>query len=124
MNSTTGSTTKSRVKRKGEILPNNGHYTLCPYYKHEKDKVIYCEDTSRRFLRLEEKENHMVKYCDSAWERCPYAITISHVWEQINSDMEHQQEIYLTHQVKAMKGELKKLNGRLNKLEKFQDIEK
>lgn len=34
----------------------------------------------------------MVKYCDSAWERCPYAITISHVWEQINSDMEKQKE--------------------------------
>lgn len=60
----------------------------------------------------------MVKYCDSAWERCPYAITLSHVWEQINSDMERQDEIYLYHQVKAMKGELKKLNGRLNKLEK------
>ncbi len=62
----------------------------------------------------------MVKYCDSAWERCPYAITISHVWEQINSDMARQKEIYLAHQVKAMKGELKKLNGRLNKLEKTQ----
>lgn len=60
----------------------------------------------------------MVKFCDSAWERCPHAITISHVWEQINSDMERQKEIYLAHQVKAMKGELKKLNGRLNKLEK------
>lgn len=62
----------------------------------------------------------MVKYCDSAWERCPYAITISHVWEEINADMERQDEIYLYHQVKAMKGELKKLNGRLNKLEKTQ----
>lgn len=60
----------------------------------------------------------MVKFCDSAWERCPYAITISHVWEEINADMEKQNEIYLYHQVKAMKGELKKLNGRLNKLEK------
>lgn len=60
----------------------------------------------------------MVKYCDSEWERCPYAITISHVWEQINMDMARQKEIYLSHQVKAMKGELKKLNGRLNKLEK------
>ena len=60
----------------------------------------------------------MVKYCDSEWERCPYAITISHVWEQINMDMARQKEIYLAHQVKAMKGELKKLNGRLNKLEK------
>lgn len=99
-------------------MPNNGHYTLCPYYRHEKDKVLYCEDTSRRFICKEDKENHMVKYCDSAWERCPYAITISHVWEQINSDLARQKEIYLTHQVKAMKGELKKLNGRLNKLEK------
>ena len=59
----------------------------------------------------------MVKYCDSEWERCPYAITISHVWEQINMDMARQKEIYLTHQVKAMKGELKKLkkseNGKI-----------
>lgn len=66
----------------------------------------------------------MVKFCDSAWERCPYAITISHVWEEINEDMDRQDEIYLYHQVKAMKGELKKLNGRLNKLEKTQNREK
>lgn len=98
-------------------MPNNGHYTLCPYYRDEKNKSISCEDIFRRFDSKRKKYKWMDQFCDDSWSDCPYAIALTEMWERIlnGADMDKEQ---LEHKNKELTTELKKQSSRLGRLDK------
>lgn len=98
-------------------MPNNGHYTLCPYYRDEKNKSISCEDIFRRFDSKRKKYKWMEQFCDDSWSDCPYAIALTEMWERIldGADMDKEQ---MEHKIKELTTELKKQSSRLGRLDK------
>ena len=100
-------------------MPNDGHYTLCPYFVGHKDKSISCEDIYRRFESHKDKENHMSKYCDDKWESCPHAVNLMRMYERIDnmSDIEAKYE-KLRVKYEGTKKEIDSLSKKIGKLEK------
>ena len=64
-------------------MPNNGHYTLCPYYRDEKNKSISCDDVCRTFRYPIQKKRWMEDYCDKAWQDCPHAKRLNEMYDRI-----------------------------------------
>ena len=89
-------------------MPNNGHITLCPYYKDEKNNSISCEDTFRSFSNHQKKIEWMDKYCDKDWSLCPYAIELEAMYERINKGADMNLES-LKLKAKGLEKELRKL---------------
>lgn len=48
-------------------------YTLCPFYLTHRTRTVRCEDSYRYFEKPKEMGAWMDRYCDDAWESCPYA---------------------------------------------------
>lgn len=86
-------------------MPNNGRYTLCPYFRSEKKNSISCEDTFRTFGSVEKKQSYMDRYCDRDWTECPYAKEMSKVYD---GEEEGMTERILEHKCAATTKELKK----------------
>lgn len=98
-------------------MSNNGHYTMCPYYRDEKNKSISCEDTFRRFTSRKKKYKWMSNFCDDSWSDCPYAQALNDLWERIDMGADKDIEL-LEHQLREVKREQKKLSSQLGKAEK------
>lgn len=101
-------------------MPNNGRITLCPFYRDEKNLSISCEDVFRRFRWKSQKERWLDIYCDKYWERCPHAVSLNVMYEEIERTMgeAEQKVVQLEHQVKELKKELKKTASMLGRSEK------
>jgi predicted RNase H-like nuclease (RuvC/YqgF family) len=95
-------------------MPNNGRYTLCPFYRDEKNLSISCEDTFRRFRWKAQKKRWLDGYCDKDWKSCPYAQELEKLYE--GEDMSETKK--LAHELKAKDRELRKTAAMLGKSEK------
>lgn len=99
-------------------MPNNGHYTICPFFQRESGKTIVCEDCPRRFRTKGDKLNYMKQFCDSNYEACIYAQELQEVWEATQRNPAKGMQIFLDHQVRAQEKEIKILSSRLDRLER------
>lgn len=98
-------------------MPNTNHRILCPYFVHEKNRSISCEDTARTFTGLAEKEAWMHSYCDDDWQSCPYAKDLIDMYERIERGACMEKEM-LDHTKKVTKKEHKTLAMRFDAAEK------
>ena len=99
-------------------MPNNGHITLCPYYRDEKNKSISCDDIFRSFRYPVQKKRWMKAYCDAAWEDCPHAKKLNEMYDRVlegGADMETE---ILKHNNAELTKELKSVKSMLGKSEK------
>lgn len=99
-------------------MPNNGRYTICPYYRCERGKMIFCEDCQRRFKTIAEKEKHLDKYCDSSFNECKYAQRLNELWEEIEKKPVKGSLIFAEHQVHEYRKELQRITRQLDDIEK------
>lgn len=99
-------------------MPNTGHYSRCPFFSSEREKVITCEDVFRRFRSKTDKDNYMWTYCDTDWEECKYARELLDLYDRIEKKGETVQmmEIF-RHRTGATRAELKKVATQLGKAE-------
>lgn len=101
-------------------MPNNGRYTICPFYRCERGKIIFCEDCQRRFKTIAEKEKHLDKYCDSNYNECKYAIRLTELWEEIEKKPMDGLRIFAEHQVHEYRKELQRVTRLLDEFERKQ----
>lgn len=83
-------------------------YTICPYYVDDNKKTVSCEDVIRRFVTYRSKNKHMNRYCDKDWQDCPYASSLSAMYQRIEEGASEEQE-KLIHSAMALEKENKKL---------------
>lgn len=109
-------------------MPNNGRYTMCPFYVNENKKTVSCEDVCRSFNDMDEKWQWMAMYCDNDWMSCPFAADLNEAYyRQEKGDAMALQE----HEIKALKSENRSLatklgmaEGKIERLEKKLESEK
>ena len=92
-------------------------YTLCPYYVDDNKKTISCEDVIRRFATYRSKNRHMDKFCDKDWQRCPYAVELTQMYQRIEGGADEGHEI-MQHNLIALEKENKKLISLLGRYDK------
>jgi hypothetical protein len=103
-------------------MPNSGHYTLCPYYKYDRHKTIYCEDCPRRFTTEKDKHEYMRQYCDDKFEQCNHAKRITETWEEVRKAPEKGQLLFAEHQVREYRKEVQKLTKIVNHYERVVNV--
>jgi len=96
-------------------MSNNGRYTLCPYYRDEKNKSISCEDTFRTFRWKSKKKEWMDTYCDKDWSSCPYAQDLTKMYEAVEKGDTMAEE---NHLIEALQKENKNLASKLGRAER------
>lgn len=102
-------------------MPNQGRYTVCPFYRDHKKKSISCEDCVRTFEDRQRKDEWMDRYCDLDWKMCPYSKALWQVYE----DMERGDDMaYAKHKIEALETEIRSLKTLLGKSEHRYAVEK
>lgn len=104
-------------------MPNNGRYTMCPYYRDERNKSISCEDTFRRFTSKRKKFQWMSNFCDESWSECPYAKALTDLWNRIDEGADMETEM-LQHKLRELQKEQKKMSSMLGKADKQAEKDK
>ena len=89
-------------------MPNTSHLVQCPYFIHEKNRSITCEDTARTYKDEDEKEAWMGCYCDKRWRECRYARDLDIMYHRIEEGADETEE-KLRHLRHATKKEHKSL---------------
>lgn len=98
-------------------MSNTGRITLCPYYRDEKNLSISCEDTFRRFRWPAQKKRWMDAYCDRDWKACPYTQELNKLYESFTGG-NMDEKTRLEHEVKVLRGELRKTATMLGRRDK------
>ena len=94
---------------------NSGRYTLCPFYKWDREARITCEDTYRHFESLLERCAWMDMYCDNEWMKCPFAMDLTEAYAKLEKGDESALE---NQKIEAMQKELKSMSTKLGMAEK------
>ena len=64
-------------------------YVVCPYYRSEDEKEIYCEGCEDKnsihlgFLGLDRLKNYQARYCKTEWENCLIARALTDKWKNV-----------------------------------------
>lgn len=91
-------------------------YTICPYYIDDNKKTVSCEDVIRRFANYRSKNKWMNKYCDKAWQSCPYAESLNEMYQRIDKGANEKQE-KMKLKINSLEKENKKLLALLGRYE-------
>lgn len=89
-------------------MPHTSHLVQCPYFIHEKNRSITCEDTARTFKDQPEKDAWMDCYCDNKWCDCRYAMDLDIMYQKIEEGASMEEE-----KVKQIKEATKKEHKKL-----------
>ena len=64
-------------------------FVQCPYYKYERDAVIYCEGAEEgnclhmAFSAKKQRKAYEKQFCEDHWPKCMVADALNRKWEYV-----------------------------------------
>lgn len=68
---------------------NENPYVQCPYYKYERQAVIYCEGAEdgsnihMAFSAGSQRKSYEKRYCEACWKDCMVADALNRKWDYL-----------------------------------------